>query len=137
MKMDITFPGGAGVDAHFRGFTVRTDQPVEAGGLASAPEPFNLFLTSLGTCAGYYAVRFLQSRDLGTEGLKMTLEPIRDPQNRRLTTIRLDVELPEGFPERYAKAIVRAMEQCAVKKVMDDPPVFEVRAGIPEPAWLD
>jgi putative redox protein len=136
MKMDITFPGGAGVDAHFRGFTVHTDQPVAAGGLASAPEPFNLFLTSLGTCAGYYAVRFLQSRDLSTEGLKMTLEPIRDPLSRRLTTIRLDVELPEGFPDRYAKAIVRSMEQCAVKKVMDDPPEFEVRAEIPEPAWV-
>lgn len=134
MQMDISFPGGAGVDAHFRGFTVRTDQPVNAGGLASAPEPFDLFLASLGTCAGYYAVRFLQSRDLSTEGLRMSLEPVRDPETRRLTTIRMEVELPEDFPARYEKAIVRAMEQCAVKKVMDDPPDFEVRAEIPQPA---
>ena len=133
MKMDITFPGGAGVDAHFRGFTVRTDQPVKGGGLGSAPAPFDLFLASLGTCAGYYAVRFLQSRDLSTEGLRMSLEPVRDPETRRLTTIRMDVELPGDFPDKYEKAIVRAMDQCAVKKVMVDPPDFEVRAEISEP----
>lgn len=133
MQMDISFPGGAGVDAHFRGFTVRTDQAVNAGGLASAPEPFDLCLASLGTCAGYYAVRFLQSRDLSTEGLRMSLEPVRDAETRRLTTIRMEVELPEDFPERYEKAIVRAMEQCAVKRVMDDPPAFEVRV----PAFVD
>lgn len=132
MKMDITFPGGAGVDAQFRGFTVRTDQPVKGGGSDSAPAPFDLFLTSLGTCAGYYALRFLQSRDLSTEGLRMSLEPVRDPETRRLTTIRMDVELPEEFPDKYKKAILRAMDRCAVKKAMEDPPDFEVRAGIPE-----
>lgn len=134
MKMDITFPGGAGVDAHFRGFAVPTDQPVKGGGLGSAPAPFDLFLASLGTCAGYYALRFLQGRELSTEGLKMSLETVRDPETRRLTRIRMDVELPEGFPEKYRKAILRAMDQCAVKKTMEDPPVFEVRAEIPEPA---
>lgn len=136
MKMDITFPGGVGVDAHFRGFTVRTDQPVKGGGLGSAPAPFDLFLTSLGTCAGLYALRFLQSRDLSTEGLTMRLETVRDPETHRLTKIRMDVELPEGFPERYKQAIVRAMDQCAVKKVMDDPPDFEVRVEIPEGALV-
>lgn len=133
MKMDITFPGGVGVDARFRGFTVRTDQPVKGGGLGSAPAPFDLFLTSLGTCAGLYALRFLQSRELSTEGLTMRLETVRDPETHRLTTIRMDVELPEDFPEKYKQAIVRAMDQCAVKKAMDDPPDFEVRVEVPSP----
>lgn len=134
MKMDITFPGGAAVDASFRGFTVRTDQPERAGGEGSAPAPFDLFLTSLGTCAGYYVVRFLQSRELSTEGLRMTLEPVRDPDTRRLTTIRMGVELPEDFPDKYRRAIQRAVDQCAVKKVMEDPPDFEVWTEISEPA---
>ena len=134
MKMDITFPGGAAVDASFRGFTVRTDQPERAGGQEAAPAPFDLFLTSLGTCAGHYVVRFLQSRELSTEGLRMTVEPVRDPESRRLTTIRMGVELPEGFPDKYRRAIQRAVDQCTVKKVMEDPPEFEVRMEIPEPA---
>lgn len=136
MKMDIQFPGGARVDAAFRGFTVRTDQPVKAGGEGLAPAPFDLFLASLATCAGYYAVRFLQSRDLSTEGLALRLETERDPESKRLTTIHLDLELPEGFPEKYHGAILRAMDQCAVKKVLDDPPEFEVRAHPREPALV-
>lgn len=126
MQMHVTFPGGARVDARFRGFEVKTDQPERAGGTGSAPAPFDLFLASLATCAGYYAQQFCDSRGLGTDGLALTLEAERDPETRRLT-IRLDLELPEGFPEKYRPAIVRAMDQCAVKKVIDDPPVFEVR----------
>jgi putative redox protein len=137
MKMQITFPGGAAVDAGFRGFTVRTDQLPKAGGEGSAPAPFDLFLVSLGTCAGYYALRFLQSRNLDTEGLELSLETERDSETKRLAKIHLDLRLPEGFPEKYRAAIVRAMDQCAVKKVLDDPPDFVVRTEVPELATAD
>lgn len=131
MKMDITFPGGARVDASFRGFTVETDQSERGGGEGSAPQPFDLFLASLGTCAGYYALRFLESRDLDSRGLHVTLEPVRDPDTKRLATLRMDVEVPESFPKKYERALVRSMGQCAVKKVMEDPPAFEVRVATP------
>lgn len=134
MKMQVTFPGGARVDAGFQGFEVHTDQPEKSGGEGSAPAPFDLFLASLGTCAGYYALRFCQSRDLDTEGLELTLETVRDPATRRLSTLRLDLRLPEDFPEKYRSAIARAMDQCAVKKVLEDPPAFEVRTEVAEPA---
>ena len=64
MEMVIDFPGGSRVDAHFGDFTVATDQPP----IASAPSPFEIFLASIGTCAGIYVMGFCQSRHLSTEG---------------------------------------------------------------------
>ena len=126
MIMQVTFPGGAAVDAHFKGHTVRTDQPVKAGGADSGPAPFDLFLASIATCAGYYAARFCDQREISTDGLAVTLETIPDVEHRRVGTVRLEVRLPPGFPEKYEQAIVRAVDQCAVKRHILEPPEFEV-----------
>jgi len=69
--MVIDFPGGAKVDAHFSGFTVKTDQPPMGGGEGSAPAPFGLFLASIGTCAGIYVLGFCKQRGLPVEGIKI------------------------------------------------------------------
>jgi ribosomal protein S12 methylthiotransferase accessory factor len=128
MSMTITFPGGAAVDAHFKGFTVHTDQRVEYGGRGAAPEPFDLFLASLGTCAGLFALRFCQQRGIATEGLGVTLAVERDPEAKRLAAVRLEIQLPPGFPEKYREAIARAADQCTVKRHILEPPIFEVTA---------
>jgi putative redox protein len=125
MKMEIGFPGGFKVSARFRGHELLTDQTTKGGGEDSAAQPFDLFLASIGTCAGLYALRFCQQRDLDTSGLGLTVEPIRDPTSRRLSTITLRLTLPTGFPEKYDKAILRAIDQCAVKRAILDPPVIE------------
>lgn len=124
--MEITFPGGLAVDARFDGFCVRTDQPVDYGGENSAPAPFDLFLVSIGTCAGFFALRFCQERELPTEGLKLTLETERDAERHRMSKIRLIIHLPPGFPEKYRRAIIRATNQCSVKRAILDPPEFDV-----------
>ena len=126
MSLKITFPGGLAVNAETKGFTVRTDQAVEHGGAGTAPEPFDLFLASLGTCAGLYALRFCQQRGIDAQGLGLTLATEKDPEGRRLALVRLEVELPAGFPEKYREAIVRSVDQCAVKRHIVDPPRFEV-----------
>jgi len=123
--MEITFPGGLAVDARFDGFCVRTDQPVDYGGENSAPAPFDLFLVSIGTCAGFFALRFCQERELPTEGLKLTLETERDAERHRMSKIRLTIHLPPGFPEKYRRAIIRATNQCSVKRAIIDPPEFD------------
>jgi putative redox protein len=123
--MEITSPGGVRIEARFKGHTVATDQPVAAGGEDSAPAPFDLFLASIGTCAGYYAFQFCRQRRLPTDGLAVTLEPIRDPERHRVARIRIAVKLPTGFPEKYRPAILRAVDQCAVKRHIVDPPEFE------------
>jgi ribosomal protein S12 methylthiotransferase accessory factor len=125
MRMEIGFPGGVKVSARFRGHELLTDQTSKGGGEDSAAQPFDLFLASIGTCAGLYALRFCQQRDLDTSGLGLTVEPVRDPASRKLSTITLRLTLPTGFPEKYNKAIVRAIDQCAVKRAILDPPVIE------------
>ena len=126
MDMKITFPGGLAVNAAFKGFTVPTDQKVENGGGGTAPEPFDMFLASLGTCAGLYALRFCQQREIDTEGIGLTLVTGKHPESKRLALVRLEIELPAGFPEKYREAIVRAVDQCAVKRHIVEPPRFEV-----------
>jgi len=120
--MEIRFPGGAAVDAHFKGHTIHTDQPERAGGGDTGPAPFDLFLASIGTCAGYYALVFCQQRGLSTEGLNLTLGLERDPERPRLSAIKIQVQLPDDFPEKYRTAIVRSIDQCAVKRHIIEPP---------------
>lgn len=124
--MKITFPGGVAVNAEFDGFTVQSDQPERAGGQGAAPSPFDLFMASLGTCAGFFALRFCQQRELPTEGLSLSLDVERDPEKKLPSKVRIVINLPKDFPEKYCKAIIRATDQCAVKRSIMDPPEFEV-----------
>jgi ribosomal protein S12 methylthiotransferase accessory factor len=137
MKIEMTFPGGLAVNAKMKGHTVATDQPEAAGGGAAAPAPFDLFLASIGTCAGFYALRFCQERGLPTEGLGLELLTEADPATHRVEAIRLELQLPPGFPEKYRSAIARAMDQCAVKRHIMDPPRFEIAAiAAEQPAFV-
>jgi ribosomal protein S12 methylthiotransferase accessory factor len=128
MRIDVSFPGGLAVDATIPGFTIRTDQPVGAGGGGTAPSPFDLFLASIGACAGFYALRFCQGRGISTEGLAVSLEDRRDGGHGMVTEVRLEVSLPDGFPEKYRDALLRAVDQCSVKRHLLQPPRFEVTA---------
>lgn len=128
MSMEIRFPGGVAVEALHAGSTIRTDQPVKAGGEGSAPSPFDLFLAAIGTCAGYYALRFCQERNLSTEGLGLTMTWERSEETKLVSRIRIEVRLPEGFPEKYRSAILRATDQCSVKKHLVQAPAIEVEA---------
>jgi putative redox protein len=129
MFMEITFPGGLAVDAHYRGFTISTDQPQSVGGSGAAPSPFDLFLASIGTCAGLFALRFCQQRGLDTNGLAVTLVGERGEDHGQVSTLRVDIRVPDAFPEKYHQAIVRAVEQCTVKRHILHPPTFEVRVA--------
>jgi ribosomal protein S12 methylthiotransferase accessory factor len=126
MEMIISFPGGARVDASFGHDTVRTDQPAKAGGEGSAATPFATFLASIGTCAGIYVLGFCRQRDLPTDGIRIVQRVESDPASGMVTSIALDIQVPPGFPEKYRAALVRAAEQCAVKKHLESPPKIEV-----------
>ena len=129
--MEIRFPGGVAVEAVEKGFTIRTDQPVSAGGKHSAPSPFDLFLASIGTCAGLYALRFCQERGLATAGLALNLSAERDTERKRVSRIRIEIDLPDDFPAKYRGAILRAVDQCTVKRHVLEPPEFEVAVATP------
>jgi putative redox protein len=132
MNMEITFPGGARVDAAFGDFVVRTDQPWQGGGENSAPTPFALFLASIGTCAGIYVSGFCRQRDIPTDDIRIRQSLEFNPLTRMIQRINLDIDLPPGFPEQYTSALIRSAELCAVKKHMESPPEFKIRAHIVE-----
>jgi ribosomal protein S12 methylthiotransferase accessory factor len=124
MDMEIVFPGGAQVDALTNGMVITTNQD------GSAPAPFGLFLASIGTCAGIYVLSFCQQRGLPTDGLKIVQHMSTNPLTHMVEHIELDIQLPPDFPEKYKDAVIRSAELCAVKKHLENPPVFDVHTSV-------
>ncbi len=128
--MEITFEGGKVVTAHSHGHIIKTDQPVTGGGQNSAPSPFELFLASIGTCAGIYVKSFCDNRSIPTDSIKIVQTTEYDEETGLPVNIRLDIKLPADFPEKYKEAVISVAELCKVKKSMAAPPVFEVVTSV-------
>jgi ribosomal protein S12 methylthiotransferase accessory factor len=124
MEMDIRLHDGGRVDARYDDRVLVTDQD------GSAPAPFDLFLASIGTCAGFYVARFCESRGIPTEGIRIRQTAVRDSETRMVTAIDIAVDLPATFPPRYADAVVRAAGACSVKKHLARPPEIRVAAVV-------
>ncbi len=116
MDFKIVFPGGKRVDAEIDGFTIKTDQGVKSGGEGSEPEPFTLFLASMGTCAGIFVLSFCQHRGLDTEGISLSISPEVDPEQKLIGKFRINIIVPDSFPQKYHTALIRSAEQCAVAR---------------------
>jgi ribosomal protein S12 methylthiotransferase accessory factor len=125
-EMIVSFGGGKKVNAEFNGFTIHTDQATYAGGEGSAPEPFALFLASIGTCAGIFVLSFCQSRGIPTEGIRIVQSHFVKESGRGIGKIELAIELPPEFPDKYKDAVINAANLCAVKKHIQDPPEIVV-----------
>ncbi|MBI5208443.1 MAG: OsmC family protein [Elusimicrobia bacterium] len=128
MEMTISFKGGRKVAAGFDGHTLMTDQPKESGGDGSAPSPFELFLASLGTCAGFFVLAFCQKRQIPTEGIELRQSMDWDPVKHLVTKVAIEIRVPKTFPEKYLQSLVLAAETCAVKRHLQDPPKIEIAA---------
>ena len=112
--VEVTFPGDKKIDAQIAGHSIPTDQSERNGGENTAPEPFQLFLASIATCAGIYAKSFCDQRDLpAPRGLEMDLARGGDGLLSRLDLV---LHVDADFPDKYDSAIIRSMELCAVKK---------------------
>ena len=129
MEMIIDFPGGSRVDAHFDNFTIPTDQPP----VASAPTPFDTFLSSIGTCAGIYVLGFCKQRNLPTEGIRIVQRMHSNPTSHMVEKIDLEIQVPAEFPEKYRASLINSAELCKVKKHLEHPPKFEVTTKVVEP----
>ena len=130
-EISVTFPGGMAVDAHVGAHVIRTDQPASLGGLDAAPAPFDLFLASIATCAGIYALGYCRARSLSTEGLALVQRVTLDPVTKLPSHVELRLTLPEGFPAHHRPSILRAVAGCKVKKTIAAAPTFEVSMSEP------
>ncbi len=126
MEMVIDFPGGSRVDAHFGPFTVATDQPPAA----SAPSPFEVFLSSIGTCAGIFVLGFCQQRNLPTKGMQIVERINRSPLTGMVESIGLEIQVPPNFPEKYRDSLIHSAELCTVKKHLEKPPRFDISTNV-------
>ena len=126
MEMIIDFPGDSRVDAHFGSFTVATDQPPAA----TAPSPFEYFLSSIGTCAGIYVLGFCKQRNLPTKGIRIVERINNNPVTHMVETIGLEIQVPPEFPEKYHDSLIRSAELCAVKKHLEKPPRFDISTKV-------
>ena len=132
MDMQVYFPGGKKVYADYNGMTIETDQPVPAGE-GSAPTPFDLFIASIGTCAGIFALGFTQQRGIDPRDARILLSTHADPENPgHIAQIDLTLQTPPDFPEKYRAAIIKTMDLCKVKQHLANPPEFTVDVIIPE-----
>lgn len=125
-EMIVKFGDGLQVDVEYKGFVVKTDQPVRDGGGGTALAPFDYFLVSLAACAGFYALAFCRERKISTEGLTMTMTAEKGEVSKLIDKVTVSVVLPDGFPEKYRQAVVKAIDHCTVKANIIRAPQFEI-----------
>lgn len=124
--MEITFDGGKVITAHINGHIIRTDQPEDGGGGNTAPSPFELFMASIGTCAGIYVKSFCDNRNIPAEGIKIVQSAEYDKATGLPTNIDLEIILPESFPDKYIASVINVAELCKVKKTIISQPAFKI-----------
>jgi putative redox protein len=121
----VALPGGRRVDARVGHHFIRTDQPLDNGGEDSAPAPFDVFLASMGACAGIYVQGFCAKRGIPYEDIRI-VERMEYGTEGVLQGVYFDIELPPSFPAKYSDALVKSVEQCAVKRAIQAQPFFKV-----------
>ncbi len=126
--MEITFEGGKVVTALHNGHIIRTDQPVDNGGGNTAPAPFDLYLASIGTCAGIYVKSFCDNRQIPAEKIKLIQTTRYNKETGLPSEVSIEIKLPPDFPEKYKASVLHVAGLCKVKKSIADPPIFEITA---------
>ncbi len=124
----VTLPGGRRVEARVGQHRVLTDQPPSNGGEDTAPTPFQLFLASLATCAGIFLQAFCSKRKIPYQDIQIIERPTFSGDGA-LVAIELELKVPRDFPAEYRTAVLRVIDQCSVKRVLQSPPQFHSRVG--------
>ncbi len=114
--MEIYFEGKKKVFAKVDGHTIKTDQAVRSGGDGEFPEPFTLFLASLGTCAGIYVKGFCDQRGIPSENIRLTQSQSFNPAKKIIDHVEIQIHVPKDFPEKYESAVINTASLCAVKR---------------------
>ncbi|MBA6373522.1 MULTISPECIES: OsmC domain/YcaO domain-containing protein [unclassified Colwellia] len=126
MEIKVNYLDNLRIEAKFDDFSVIADQPIRYKGDGSAPGPFDYFLASSALCAAYFVKVYCTSRDIPTENIRLSQNNIVDPEDRYNQIFQIQVELPESISEKDRKGIVRSIDRCTVKKVVQSGPEFKV-----------
>ena len=126
MEINVNFLDNLRLEAKFDDFTVVTDQPIRYKGDGSAPSPFDYFLASSALCAAYFVRVYCKARDIPTNNIRLSQNNIVDPENRYNQIFKIQVELPEDISEKDRQGILRSIDRCTVKKVVQTGPEFQI-----------
>ena len=126
MEIKVNFLEKLRLEAKFDDFTVVADQPIRYKGDGSAPGPFDYFLVSYALCAAYFVKLYCETRNISTENIRLSQNNIVDPVNRYQQIFKIQVELPSDIPEVDRRGILRSIERCTVKKVVQAGPEFVI-----------
>ncbi|WP_432473406.1 OsmC domain/YcaO domain-containing protein [Amphritea sp. HPY] len=126
MEIKVNFLENLRLEAKFDDFTVTADQPIRYKGDGSAPSPFDYFLASSALCAAYFVKVYCKARDIPTEDIRLSQNNIVDPENRYNQIFQIQVELPESISDRDREGILRSIDRCTVKKVVQQGPDFKI-----------
>ncbi len=126
MEIKVNFLDKLRLEAKFDDFTVIADQPIRYKGDGSAPGPFDYFLASSALCAAYFVKLYCNTRNISTENIRLSQNNIVDPENRYKQIFKIQVELPSDIPEVDRRGILRSIERCTVKKVVQEGPDFVI-----------
>ena len=118
MEIKVNFLDKLRLEAKFDDFTVIADQPIRYKGDGSAPGPFDYFLASSALCAAYFVKLYCNTRNISTENIRLSQNNIVDPENRYQQIFKIQVELPEDISANDRQGILRSIERCTVKKVV-------------------
>ena len=124
MEIKVNFLDKLRLEAKFDDFTVIADQPIRYKGDGSAPGPFDYFLASSALCAAYFVKLYCNTRNIPTENIRLSQNNIVDPENRYKQIFKIQVELPEDISEKDRQGILRSIDRCTVKKVVQEGPDF-------------
>lgn len=124
MEIKVNFLDNLRLEAKFDDFTVIADQPIRYKGDGSAPGPFDYFLASSALCAAYFVKLYCQTRDIPTDNIRLSQNNIVDPENRYAQIFKIQVELPADISEKDRLGILRSIDRCTVKKVVQQGPEF-------------
>ncbi|MGI6433679.1 MAG: OsmC family protein [Sphaerochaetaceae bacterium] len=125
-EIKVNFLGRRQISVDYRGNTILTDQPVSAGGDGQAPTGFDLYVVSLAACAGFYVQLFCLKRQIPLDSVSMSMVPVFDPETDLLSNFNLVVKTNDQFPEKYKKTIHNLIDQCSVKKSLENPPKVNI-----------
>jgi len=126
MEIKVNFLDKLRLEAKFDDFTVIADQPIRYKGDGSAPGPFDYFLASSALCAAYFVKLYCETRNLSTENIRLSQNNIVDPENRYKQIFKIQVELPTDISAADRQGILRSIERCTVKKVVQEGPDFVI-----------
>ena len=131
MEIDVCLEGGKCVSAQVGSHRIATDQPTHNGGNDSAPSPYDLFMASIGCCAGYYVQQYCESKGLSLDGISITLKQQKN-EDGELTGFITCVNIPDSLPKKYHSILKNVAKQCSVKKAIMGAPKFVIEtAAVP------